>query len=42
MRTIAVLLFATSLSAQGLPPQPVPPENPITPAKATLGKLLFW
>jgi len=42
MRTIAALLFATSLSAQGLPPQPVPPENPITPAKATLGKLLFW
>lgn len=42
MRTTALLLFATSLSAQGLPPQPVPPENPITPAKATLGKLLFW
>jgi cytochrome c peroxidase len=25
-----------------LPPIPVPPENPITPAKAVLGKALFW
>ncbi len=31
-----------SLAAQGLPPQPVPPQNPITPAKTILGKLLFW
>lgn len=30
------------LPAQGLPPVPVPPGNPITPAKAVLGKLLFW
>lgn len=42
MRTLALLLFATSLAAQGLPPQPVPVENPVTPAKAILGKLLFW
>ncbi|MBX3463396.1 MAG: hypothetical protein KF830_09505 [Planctomycetes bacterium] len=41
MRTTAALLFAASLAAQ-LPPVPVPPENPITPAKAILGKLLFW
>ncbi|MFI4896602.1 MAG: cytochrome c peroxidase [Phycisphaerales bacterium JB059] len=26
----------------GLPPVPVPPENPITEAKRVLGKLLFW
>ncbi len=35
--------LAGSLLAQGgLPPVPVPPENPITPAKAVLGKMLFW
>jgi cytochrome c peroxidase len=27
---------------QGLPPVPVPPENPITEAKRVLGKILFW
>lgn len=47
MRTLVALLFATSVSApgllaQGLPPVPVPPQNPITAPKATLGKLLFW
>ncbi|MFY9341505.1 MAG: cytochrome c peroxidase [Planctomycetota bacterium] len=42
MRTLAILGFATSLAAQALPPQPVPPQNPITPQKAILGKLLFW
>ncbi|MEO6597132.1 MAG: cytochrome c peroxidase [Planctomycetota bacterium] len=26
----------------GLPPVPVPAQNPITPAKAVLGKILFW
>lgn len=26
----------------GLPPVPVPAANPITPAKAVLGKILFW
>jgi cytochrome c peroxidase len=42
---LAVLpLFAAAVAAQGggLPPQPVPPQNPITPQKAILGKLLFW
>jgi len=34
--------FLASLSAQGLPPVPVPPQNPITPQKTILGKLLFW
>ncbi len=29
-------------SAQGLPPVPVPPENPITEEKRVLGKILFW
>lgn len=28
--------------AQGLPPPPVPPENPITEDKRVLGKILFW
>ncbi len=42
MRTLAFLGFATSLVAQALPPQPVPPQNPITPQKTILGKLLFW
>ncbi len=27
---------------QALPPPPVPPQNPITVQKATLGKILFW
>jgi cytochrome c peroxidase len=27
---------------QGLPPVPVPPENPITEEKRVLGKILFW
>jgi cytochrome c peroxidase len=28
--------------AQPMPPVPVPPQNPITPEKAVLGKILFW
>jgi cytochrome c peroxidase len=36
-----VLLLAGSAVAQ-LPPVPAPRENPITPAKAVLGKILFW
>jgi len=41
--TFAMFLFGTALAAQGgLPPVPVPPQNPITPEKAILGKLLFW
>ncbi|HEX5053458.1 MAG TPA: cytochrome c peroxidase, partial [Planctomycetota bacterium] len=39
---LAAVLLTSVVSAQGLPPQPVPPQNPITPAKAVLGKLLFW
>lgn len=35
-------MLHAALSAQGLPPVPVPPGNPITAAKAILGKLLFW
>ena len=27
---------------QPLPPPPVPPENPTTPEKVVLGKILFW
>ncbi len=42
MRNLAFLAFSVSLAAQGLPVQPVPPQNPITPQKAILGKLLFW
>lgn len=33
--------FAAALAAQ-MPPIPVPAENPITPAKTVLGKILFW
>ncbi len=38
------LALATTAAAQpgGLPPPPVPPENPITEAKRVLGKILFW
>ncbi|MSR75026.1 MAG: hypothetical protein EXS14_06125, partial [Planctomycetes bacterium] len=37
------LLCASALWCQaGLPPVPVPLQNPLTPAKVTLGKLLFW
>ncbi|MCA8977522.1 MAG: hypothetical protein KDC98_22555 [Planctomycetes bacterium] len=44
MRLALVLLsFGSVLAAQGgLPPVPVPPQNPITPQKTILGKLLFW
>ncbi len=36
-------LFGSSALAQAtLPPLPVPAQNPITPAKTILGKLLFW
>jgi len=41
----AVCLLATTAgtaAAQGLPPVPVPPENPITEEKRVLGKILFW
>jgi cytochrome c peroxidase len=39
---LSVLVFSSFAMAQGLPPVPVPPQNPITPEKAILGKLLFW
>lgn len=35
------LVLSPALFAQ-MPAVPVPPENPITPAKAVLGKMLFW
>ena len=36
------LWIVSGAVAQGLPPVPAPPQNPITPAKAVLGKVLFW
>jgi cytochrome c peroxidase len=47
MRTVRWLLtlLATAASAPvwaGLPPVPVPAENPITEPKRVLGKILFW
>src|SRR5689334_221561 len=47
LRYVFLLLPLVAL-AQGpgtllpLPPPPVPAGNPITPAKANLGKILFW
>ncbi len=44
--TSALLTFVASsalaFAQAGLPSVPVPPQNPITPAKTILGKLLFW
>lgn len=37
-----LLAVAARAGAQGLPPVPVPPANPITEAKRVLGKILFW
>lgn len=43
LRLLCSVPFLLSLlPSQGLPPVPVPLQNPITPAKAILGKLLFW
>ncbi len=39
---IACSLLSSTVSAQQLPPVPVPVENPITEAKRVLGKILFW
>lgn len=42
-RLLPALLLALPLAGRaGLPPVPVPPENPITEAKRVLGKILFW
>jgi len=41
----AVLSISAAMLAQGpppLPPPPAPPPNQVTPAKANLGKALFW
>jgi cytochrome c peroxidase len=38
-----IVVSARSVAgAQGLPPVPVPTENPITEEKRALGKILFW
>src|SRR5262245_12001147 len=40
---VSIVVAAGGLAgAQGLPPVPVPPENPITEEKRALGKILFW
>ncbi len=46
---VSLVLAASSSIAQGPPPPPpplqappAPPANPITPAKANLGQVLFW
>lgn len=39
---VAVLAVSGAANAQGLPPVPAPPENPMTAEKAVLGKILFW
>jgi cytochrome c peroxidase len=41
LRPAAVLVLATTVAAQ-LPAPYVPPQNPQTPAKIVLGKILFW
>jgi cytochrome c peroxidase len=47
MRTVRALLSLLALVASaplaaGLPPVPVPAENPVTEPKRVLGKILFW
>ena len=46
MRKITILLCLAATPAgsiiAGLPPIPVPSENPITEEKRVLGKILFW
>ena len=40
---LLILLAAGASAAHaGLPPVPVPPENPLTEEKRVLGKILFW
>jgi cytochrome c peroxidase len=38
----AAMAQSGAAKAQGLPPVPVPPQNPITEPKRVLGKILFW
>jgi len=38
----ALALLSVLVAAQGLPAVPVPPQNPLTPAKIILGKILFF
>ena len=38
----AAISVSGAAKAQGLPPVPVPPQNPITEPKRVLGKILFW
>ncbi|MBX3407025.1 MAG: hypothetical protein KF869_09690 [Phycisphaeraceae bacterium] len=38
----AAMSVSGAAKAQGLPPVPVPPQNPITEPKRVLGKILFW
>ncbi len=40
--TIGVLVGGSMLANAALPPVPIPAENPLTPAKARLGKALFF
>jgi len=39
---LLLVLAASPALAAGLPPVPVPTENPITEPKRVLGKILFW
>jgi cytochrome c peroxidase len=42
LATFVAALCAPISAALGLPPVPVPSENPITEPKRVLGKILFW
>ncbi len=39
---LSIAYWAPMAMAQGLPPVPVPSQNPVTEAKRVLGKILFW
>src|SRR5687768_5021051 len=41
-KVLSVLLATCSAAIAQLQPPPVPPQNPLTPAKVMLGKVLFW
>jgi cytochrome c peroxidase len=42
LSTLIVAAAGSLARAQGLPPVPVPSENPITEEKRALGKILYW